>query len=148
MTIDFNTVEFDQSELASLHDIILDALDMSLSVDEVRTYWFKLPDEIKLDSIKYGISDTVIRENIHEWLEENCRPVIDLRTCEPGDLLISSLGSTLEYVRPTVEGEYLDHVVKYLEKGLGHGTRTHDGFVYLNKRKPETDHDIVKIIRK
>jgi len=77
---------------------------------------------------------------------------IDLRTCKRGDRLISSQGAILEYVRPTKKGEYLDHVVKYMEKvegeSLGKGTRTHDGYVFKHNRKPEVDHDIVKIIPK
>jgi hypothetical protein len=73
---------------------------------------------------------------------------IDLRTCKPGDKLISSHGAELEYVRPTTEREYLDHVVKYLDENLGMGTRTHDGFVFKNNRIPEIDHDIVKILKK
>jgi len=79
---------------------------------------------------------------------------IDLRTCEPGDTLISSQGAILKYVRPTKESEYLDHYVQYIELPDGSkpkasfGTRTHDGFVFKNKRIPETDHDIVKIIKK
>jgi len=77
---------------------------------------------------------------------------IDLRTCKPGDALISSHGAKLIYVRPTTEFEYLDHYVQYVEMPDGskpaesYGTRTHDGFVFKNKRIPETDHDIVKII--
>jgi hypothetical protein len=72
---------------------------------------------------------------------------IDLRECEAGDMLISSLGSKLKYVRPTNEDEYLDHVVEYLDDGLGKGTRTHDGYVFAKNRKPDTDHDIVEIIK-
>lgn len=82
------------------------------------------------------------------------RGKVDLRTCDPGDKLISALGGELEYVGPTEEHEYLDHKVKYISipgGNLGNnsfGTRTHDGFVFKNKRIPETDHDIVKIIKK
>ena len=82
------------------------------------------------------------------------RGQVDLRNCEPGDILISALGKTLRYLRPTKEGEYLDHLVEYLDENgnsdplLGNGTRTHDGYTYAKKRIPETDHDIVKIIKK
>lgn len=79
---------------------------------------------------------------------------VDLRTCEEGDILISALGAKLKYIRPTTENEYLDHYVQYVEMPDGSkpkkcfGTRTHDGYVFLKKRIPETDHDIVKIIKK
>ena len=71
---------------------------------------------------------------------------IDLRTCKRGDTLISSHGMELKYIRPTYDSEYLDHLVSYPDRG--NGTRTHDGFVFKFNRKPETDHDIVEIIRK
>lgn len=81
---------------------------------------------------------------------------IDLRNCKKGDVLISSHGAKLEYIAPTpYKGySYLDHVVKYIEdkdgKSFGeenYGTRTHDGYVFANVRKPETDHDIVEIVK-
>lgn len=77
---------------------------------------------------------------------------IDLRTCKRGDILISSQGAKLVYLRPTQDNEYLDHYVQYAEMPDGtkpkdsFGTRTHDGYVFKNKRIPETDHDIVEII--
>ena len=70
---------------------------------------------------------------------------VDLRNCKKGDILISSHGAKLIYLRPTTDTEYLDHVVRYIGEGLGEGTRTHDGFVFAKNRIPETDHDIVKI---
>ena len=72
---------------------------------------------------------------------------IDLRTCKKGDILISSHGLKLEYLRPTKYPEYLDHKVRYLDKNMGEGTRTHDGFVFKHNRIPKTDHDIIEIIR-
>ena len=55
-----------------------------------------------------------------------------------------------------VHGEYytyLDHVVRYIEdvegKSFGkenYGTRINDGFTFAKNRKPETDHDIAKIL--
>ena len=81
---------------------------------------------------------------------------IDLSTCSQGDILITSQGSVLEYISPTPwkHYNYLDHVVKYVYDGKGnsmgsenYGTRTNDGFVFLKNRIPETDHDIVKIIK-
>ena len=72
---------------------------------------------------------------------------IDLRTCEKGDILISSLGGKLRYIGPMEESDYMDHEVEYLDPLLGNGTRTHEGFVFRKNRIPETDHDIVKIIK-
>jgi hypothetical protein len=79
--------------------------------------------------------------------------MIDLNTCQKGDILISSQGLELEYISrtPYKHYTYLDHVVKYPSDKFGsenYGTRTNDGFTFLNNRKPEIDHDIVKIIKK
>ena len=82
---------------------------------------------------------------------------IDLSKCKKGDILISSQGTKLEYIAPTPWGNYstLDHVVRYIEDKDGdsfnddvYGTRTNDGFEYVNNRKPEIDEDIVEIIFK
>lgn len=81
---------------------------------------------------------------------------VDLRTCKKGDILRSSQGAKLEYISPTPWGAYtyLDHVVRYVEDANGisfgekcYGTRTHDGYVFAKHRIPETDHDIVEIIK-
>jgi hypothetical protein len=88
--------------------------------------------------------------NIELWVDK-----IDLRNCKKGDRLLSSQGAILEYVSPTpFKGHtYLDHVVRYIQdkdgKSFGdecYGTRTNNGLVYLNKRRLETDHDIIKIL--
>lgn len=87
-------------------------------------------------------------------MSEVNRRKIDLSTCEEGDTLISSLGAILKYVRPTNETEYLDHIVEYVELQDGSkpknsmGTRTNDGYVFKHNRIPETDNDIVCIIKK
>ena len=82
---------------------------------------------------------------------------VDLRTCKKGDILISSQGTILEYICPTPFGNYtyLDHVVRYIKNKDGismgndnYGTRTHDGFVFAKNRIPETDEDIVEILKK
>jgi hypothetical protein len=72
---------------------------------------------------------------------------VDLRNCKKGDILISTQGKKLRYLRPTKGIEYGDHVVEYLDKNLGKGTRTHDGFVFKNNRFNKTDNDIVEIIK-
>lgn len=75
---------------------------------------------------------------------------------QKGDILISSQGAKLEYICPTPWNHltYLEHVVRYIEdkdgKSFGeecYGTRTHNGVVFVNNRIPETDHDIVEIIK-
>lgn len=79
--------------------------------------------------------------------------IIDLSTCRKGDILVSSLGAKLQYVGNLAADDYYDHKVKYIQMENGSrpidvfGTRTNDGYVFKNNRKPETDHDIVKIMK-
>ena len=76
------------------------------------------------------------------------RGKVDLRECEKGDILISALGAKLKYVKPLPDDDYMDHEVEYSDPIKGNGQRTHDGYVYRNKREPEIDHDIVQIIKR
>lgn len=73
---------------------------------------------------------------------------IDLRNCKKGDILISSLGAKLQYIGAIDKNHPYNHRVKYLEGGVGGGTRTDDGKVYQNTGNPNIDHDIVEIIPK
>ena len=77
---------------------------------------------------------------------DGTRGSVDLNICDKGDILISVHGDKLKYVSPTTS-EYLDHIVEYEDKNLGNGSRTNDGYVFKYNRL-ETDHDIVKIIKK
>lgn len=70
---------------------------------------------------------------------------VDLRTCKPGDKLVSKHGMILEYVSPLPPKDYYDHQVLYPDGSPG--TRTHEGYVFRNNRLPG-DHDIVEIIRR
>ena len=78
------------------------------------------------------------------------RGQVNLNECENGDLLISALGAELIYIRPTTKDEYLDHVVEHLDRDLGTNlsTRTNDGYLFQYARVPESDHDIIEIIKR
>jgi hypothetical protein len=52
--------------------------------------------------------------------------MIDLRTCKAGDILISTHGERLTYVRPLPAESFYDHEVKY--SNGSYGSRTHDGY--------------------
>lgn len=68
---------------------------------------------------------------------------IDLRTCIPGDQLISSHGMILTYIEYCPE-EFYPHRVMYPDGASG--SRNDDGTVFKLKRLP-SDHDIVAILR-
>lgn len=65
-------VEFTQSDFDSLHDVIFNALDIEgLTNEQIMNYWEMFPKNIKLDAIKWGVSDTPTRDNMYVWLQEN-----------------------------------------------------------------------------
>ena len=88
----------------------------------------------------------IIREEVDDfdWVRDTGLGKVDLRTCEPGDLLVSRHGEYLTYVGPLPSGNYMDHEVRY--SNGSYGSRTDDGYVYRRKRE-ESDHDIVAIIK-
>lgn len=36
-------------------------------------YWNKLPNEIKLDALKWGVGDTPTRDAMYVWFQKNMR---------------------------------------------------------------------------
>jgi hypothetical protein len=68
---------------------------------------------------------------------------VDLRTCKPGDKLLSKHGMILTYIGPLPDGHYFDHEVMY--PNGGRGTRTNNGATYRAAPLQE-DHDIVQIL--
>lgn len=34
-------------------------------------FWIKFPEDIKLDAIKWGVSDTPTRDKMYVWLQKN-----------------------------------------------------------------------------
>lgn len=70
--------------------------------------------------------------------------MIDLSKCTKGQKLLSSHGETLTYIGPLPESNYYDHLVEYPDGSPG--SRTNDGHVFRNNRKPEFDQDIVDIL--
>jgi hypothetical protein len=75
MKLKTKNIKLDQDDLNTLHDVIFEALDKEeqLSNDEIMNYWNMLPKHIKLDALKWGMSDTPTRDNMYEWFQENCK---------------------------------------------------------------------------
>ena len=68
--IDLSKIILDQKDLNTLHNIIFSALDIKdLTTEQLFDYWKMLPDDLKFDCLKWGINDTVVRENIYEWFK-------------------------------------------------------------------------------
>lgn len=75
--------------------------------------------------------------------------VVDLRECTEGDILVTALGAKMKYLEPCLPGHYYDHHVQYIDGPWNGslGTRTHSGHVMRHNRDPETDHDIIEVIK-
>jgi hypothetical protein len=73
MKFDLTKVEFDQDDLNTLHDVIFNALDKEgLTNEQIMEYWNMFPEDIKLDALKWGVSDTPTRDNMYVWIQKNC----------------------------------------------------------------------------
>ena len=74
MKLDLSKIELEQYDLNVLHDVILGALGIkNLTDEELILYWNKLPDDIKLDALKYEIGDTPTRDAMYVWFKENIK---------------------------------------------------------------------------
>jgi len=69
--------------------------------------------------------------------------MIDLRTCNPGDVLLTKHGTRLTYIGPLSTQCFYEHEVRFPNGSIG--TRIHDGHVFRNKQLPG-DEDIVEIL--
>jgi hypothetical protein len=65
------SVTLEKEDLDAIHDVVLDALDIEPTPEQINELWNKLPEDIKGVAIQWGSSDTVFRDNVHEWLTEN-----------------------------------------------------------------------------
>jgi len=65
----------DREDLKDIHDAMYEGLGCKklLTDDEIRGYWNELPVWIRLEAISYGCNDTVVRDNVFEWLEKKYR---------------------------------------------------------------------------
>jgi hypothetical protein len=74
MRLDLTKIEFDQEDLNNLHDVIFNALGKEdLTNEEIIGYWNLFPEDIKLDALKWGVSDTPTRDNMYVWLQKNLK---------------------------------------------------------------------------
>lgn len=56
-----------------MHDIILEAIDVSLEEPKVAEILYNLPRWLKLNIEEWGLSDTEVRGNVYEYLTELTR---------------------------------------------------------------------------
>lgn len=60
---------FEGDNWAGLHDVILDTLDTQPTKNQVRTVFDKLPERVQAIALKWGLQDTVFRDEAYEAIE-------------------------------------------------------------------------------
>jgi hypothetical protein len=98
-----------------------------------------------VDEFMFLIDNNLISESDDplQWMKDTGLGGVDLRNCEPGDMLVTRSGKVVTYVRSLPETDYMDHEIQY--PNGAYGSRTHDGYVYRKKRL-DTDEDIIAIL--
>jgi len=64
------TIELEQKDFDAIHDVVLEALDIEPTQEQIQKLWDGLPEDIQGTAIQWGTSDTVFRDNLYEWLEK------------------------------------------------------------------------------
>ena len=67
------TVELEKEDFDVLHDVILGATGYGFNNTELQSIWDKLPDHIKATAIEWGTNDTVFRDNLYEYIQEEIK---------------------------------------------------------------------------
>lgn len=72
--------KFTKNDWAHFHDVILDATwhygKINLSQSEMEKLFIEIPEEMKIDAYKYGMSDTPWRDELWRWYRTNKIPEI------------------------------------------------------------------------
>lgn len=63
--------EFSEHDFDCFHDCIIDACDKHLNQEELIEVWSMLPINIQCTALEYGMSDTVFRDEVFAFVEEN-----------------------------------------------------------------------------
>ncbi len=68
-----NTLDlvFEEDDLNVIHDVIFDLYNISVDENKCVIILKTLPQKILLEIVEYGASDTLVREQIHTFLNEN-----------------------------------------------------------------------------
>lgn len=66
-----DALTYELKELDHLHDVVYEAIDKSLNNDELKKLIKTFPEDILMDILHWGLSDTVVRDNIYTYLKKN-----------------------------------------------------------------------------
>ena len=75
MEFEISNIKFSQQELNELHDVFANGMGKSrLTNQEILECWERIPLEIKMGAIKWGVGDIPTREEMYAWLKKNHIP--------------------------------------------------------------------------
>lgn len=60
-----------KSDIGMVHDVILESIGESWADERIVIWCENLPNEYKIDAIKWGWNDTVLRNNLYEFIKNN-----------------------------------------------------------------------------
>ena len=65
--------KFEKHDWDHLHDVVLEATwnttKLNLNQEQLEKLYLELPEDLKKDAEHWGLSDTVVRDNIYEWYQ-------------------------------------------------------------------------------
>ena len=64
-------ITLDKSDLNNMYDVIVEALNIEPTDEQIIEFFYELPDHIKGLAVQWGTSDTVFRDDMFVWLKEN-----------------------------------------------------------------------------
>lgn len=64
-------VQLERNDFDAMHDVIFSVKDYKPTDEDIQNIWNKLPEDIQGTAIQWGCNDTVFRDELYEWLEQN-----------------------------------------------------------------------------
>ena len=69
--------EFEKREWDHLHDVILgvtwNTTKTSLNQEQLEKFFEDLPEDIKMDAYRWGLNDSVVRDMIYVWYQNELK---------------------------------------------------------------------------
>lgn len=62
---------FEGNSWWSIHDAVVDVLDVSITKEQAKEIFQMLPSHIQGTAISWGMSDTVFGDEVYSYVEEN-----------------------------------------------------------------------------
>ena len=64
-------VQLERNDFDAMHYVIFSVKDYKPTDEDIQNIWNKLPEDIQGTAIQWGCNDTVFRDELYEWLEQN-----------------------------------------------------------------------------